>query len=171
MATETQWICQCRQCHGVHTGSDAVQYVWEFVFGDCGVPVVVGVNAGPDGHVGCAFPYWHGEPDEPYRIGDRGEFVVSCRPGIGTVPTEGDIARWIQWEGSALPPRDWLIADGAQFRSVRATADALRRRAPMPEEQNIAGDWDGPPTDLAHRDRIRMEWPETVRRNRATSRR
>jgi hypothetical protein len=153
MTDDEDWVRQCRQCHGVHTGADAVQYVWEFALCSCGVPIVVGVNVDDDddGYVYCAFTYWHDEPKQPYPLGDTGEFIVSCRHGAGTVPTEGDIARWVAWESSPLPPRDWLIVDDRRFRSVAATVDALRRRADMPDEVSIAGDWDGTGLDSAYR--------------------
>jgi hypothetical protein len=170
MTTEGTWVCQCRRGHGVHSAADAVQYVWEFALGSCGVPVVVGVNVCIDGVVRCASPYWHGEPDQPSPIVESGEFIVSCRPGAGTMPTEGDVARWARWETGSQLPRDWLIVDETRFRSVRMTVDALRTRAEMPLEQTIAGDWDG--TGLAPEFRRRMlhEWPEIVRRNQASSR-
>jgi hypothetical protein len=163
------WICQCRQCHGVHTAADAVQYVWEFALGSCDVPIVVGVNADDEGFVCCAFTYWHDEPEQPFPLGDLGEFIVSCRPGAGTVPTEGDIARWVAWETSPLPPRDWLIVDDRRFRSIASTVDALRTRSAVPEEQTIAGDWDGRGLDPAFRANVHARWPETTRRARATS--
>jgi hypothetical protein len=34
MSETEPWICQCRKCHGVHDSADAVQYVWEFSFGE-----------------------------------------------------------------------------------------------------------------------------------------
>ena len=164
------WVCQCRRCCGVLTGADAVQYVWEFALGSCDVPTVVGVNADLSGFVCCAFTYWHGEPPQPYPIGDLGEFIVSCRPGAGTVATEGDIARWVSWETGPQPPRDWLVVDGTRFRSVSATVDALRRRLPMPDEHAIAGDWNGEPLDPAFRADVRENWIAIERRNQATSR-
>lgn len=169
MTDDEDWICQCRRCHGVHTGADAVQYVWEFALGSCDVPIVVGVNADDEGFVCCAFTYWHDEPGQPYPLGELGEFIVSCRPGAGTVPTEGDIARWVAWETSPLPPRDWLIVDARRFRSIAATIDALRTRSPMPEEQTIAGDWDGSGLDPAFRANVHETWTETKRRAQTTS--
>lgn len=171
MTTEGKWVCRCRRCHGVHSAADAVQYVWEFALGSCGVPVVVGVEVGVDGVVRIAHPHWHGEPDRPHPISDLDEFIVSCRPGGGTAPSEGDIARWMQWESGSQPPRDWLIADGTRFRSVRMTVDALRTRAEMPDEQTIVGDWNGPLVDPEFRRRTLNDWPETVRRHQARSRR
>src|SRR5205807_10292629 len=102
--------------------------------GSCGVPIVVGVNVEREGFVRCALPYWHGEPEQPYPICDL-EFIVSCRPGAGTVPSEGDIARWMQWTCGTPSPSDWLITDDTRFRSVRSTVDALRTRVAMPDEQ------------------------------------
>jgi hypothetical protein len=169
MSSDEAWVCMCRRCCGVLTGADAVQYVWEFALGSCGVPTVVGVNADLGGFVCCAFTYWHGEPAEPHPIGDLGEFIVSCRPGEGTVPTEGDIARWVAWESGPRPPRDWLVVDGKRFRSVSATVDALRRRSPMPDERTIAGDWFGDGLDPAFRAEVREIWSETKRRIHATS--
>jgi len=130
----------------------------------------VGVNVNRAGRVICSLTYWHGEPEEPYPLVPAGEFVVSCRPGEGSVPSEGDIARWTQWTSGCHTPRDWLIVDGTRFRSVRATVDALRSRAVLPTEQVIAGDWDGPLLTPAFRQRTLSEWPETVRRARATAR-
>jgi hypothetical protein len=170
MTTEGKWVCQCRRCHGVHSAADAVQYVWEFTLGSCGVPIVVGVNVGDDGVVRCASPYWHGEPDQPHPVVESGEFIVSCRPGDGTVPTEGDVARWAQWEKGSQPARDWLIVDETRFRSVRMTVDALRTRVELPAEQTIAGDWDGSSLDPEFRVQVHRDWPETVHRNRASSR-
>ena len=99
-------------------------------------------------------------------ISDLGEFIVSCRPGRGTTPTEGDIARWTRWSVGDHPPRNWLIADGRRFRSVRDVVETLRMRVPMPDEEMISGDWWFP--DLAEatsRGEIRANWAETVRRN------
>ena len=90
METDQGWVCRCRRCRGVFTGADAVQYVWEWTLGSCGVPTVVGVNAQLDGFVCCAWTYWHGEPEQPSPIADLGEFMVSCRPGEGTLPTEAE---------------------------------------------------------------------------------
>jgi hypothetical protein len=171
MATGDEWVCQCRRCHGVHSAADAVQEVWESALGSCGVPVVVGVEVGADGVVLTAHPYWHGEPNRPDPISDLDEFIVSCRPDEGTMPTEGDIARWVQWEAGPHTPRDWLIVDGTHFRSVRMTVDALRTGAAMPDEQAIVGDWDGPLLDPEFRRRACRQWPDTVQRNQANSRR
>jgi Arc/MetJ family transcription regulator len=162
---EEPWVCQCRRCHGVHNGADAAQYVWEYALGSCGVPVVVGVNACENGFVTCAFVYWHDEPEVPHPIVKGGEFIVSCRPGSGTVPTEGDIARWMSWVAAEQAPRDWLIVDGLKARSVRAVVDALRARSPMPDEQDIAGDWDDALLDPQFREDVRARWTETKRRN------
>ena len=164
MASDQEWVCECRRCCGVFTGADAVQYVWEWSLGSCGVPTVVGVNADLDGFVCCAFTYWHGEPAQPYPIGRLGEFMVSCRPGEGTIATEGDIARWAAWESGPRPPRDWLIVDETRFRSVSATVDALRRRSPIAHEQNIVGDWNGDGLDPVLRVELRNNWSETKRR-------
>jgi len=147
-----------------------VQYVWEWSLGSCGVPTVVGVNADLGGFVCCAFTYWHDEPAQPYPIGDLGEFMVSCRPGAGTVPTEGDVARWVVWESGPRPPRDWLIVDGQRFRSVATTVEALRRRSPIPGEQTIVGDWLGDALAVSFRADVRANWTMTKRRNQATSR-
>src|SRR5659263_401343 len=105
MPMPDSWVCQCRRCRGVLNAADAVQYVWEFSLGSYGVPIVVGVNALADGFVRCASVYWHDEPDEPQAIEGTGEFIVSCRPGAGTAPTEGDIARWARWAAGAHPAR------------------------------------------------------------------
>ena len=161
-----QWECQCRRCRGVFIAADAVQYVWEFSLGCCEVPVVVGVNATSDGFVTCALVYWHEEPDEAHPLGELDEFIVSCRPGQGTAPTEGDIARWIRWSDGDHPPRNWLIADGRRFRSVPDVVETLKMRAPMPDEEVIVGDWWS--LDLAEatsRGAIRANWAETKRRN------
>jgi len=166
MQNEEKWICQCRRCHGVHDAADAVQYVWEWALGSCDVPVVVGVNVGQDAQAFCAFTYWHDEPDEPLALGGL-EYMVSCRPGDGTRPTEGDVARWIRWMACEHPPRDWLLVDGLRFRSVRACVDALRERAPFPGEHTIAGEWDGPPDDDTWRAEIRADWPAIRARNQA----
>ena len=101
---------------------------------------------------------------------DSDEYIVSCRPGAGTYPTEGDVARWMTWLARGCAPRDWLIVDGLRFRSVPACVDALLERRGMPSERTIAGDWDGPPEDDSWRARIHDEWPETKARNRASSR-
>jgi hypothetical protein len=170
MRTERAWVCQCRRCHGVHSGRDAVQEVWESALGSCDVPIVVGVNVGLDGRVVCSSTYWHGEPEQPRPLVEFGEYIVSCRPGEGTVSTEGDIARWVSWEAGPHVPRDWLLVDRTRFRSVRATVDALRSRWPLPGTQIIAGDWDGPLLDPEFRARTFRDWPEAVRRNRARSR-
>jgi hypothetical protein len=166
-ANNEAWICQCRRCNGVLNSADAVQYVWEWVFGACDVPVVVGVRALDTGRVFYANVYWHDEPDESGPF-DEPEYVVSVRPGRGTIPTEGDVARWVKWESRTTPPRDWLLADGLRFRSVRDCVEALRHRSPIPEEDTIAGDWDGPPTNETDESRaeIRANWTETKRRNR-----
>lgn len=169
MTDSQPWVCHCRRCEGVLTAADAVQYVWEFTLGSCDIPVVVGVNAQADGFVTCAWIYWHDEPEEPHPICDLGEFMVSCRPGAGTIPTEADIARWVAWASAAHVPRDWLIVDSRRFRSVAAVADALRQRTPMPEERTIPGDWLGDPLDTTWRETIRAEWDETKSRNRAQS--
>ena len=166
MSNAEPWVCQCRRCRGVFLAGDAVQYVWESSLGCCEVPIVVGVNAHSDGFVTCAFVYWHDEPDEPHPISDLGEFIVSCRPGRGTTPTEGDIARWTRWSVGDHSPRNWLIADGRRFRSVRDVVETLRKRVPMPDDEMIPGDWWVP--DLAEarsRGEIRANWAETVRRN------
>jgi hypothetical protein len=166
MSNAEQWECQCRRCHGVFNAGDAVQYVWESSLGSCGVPIVVGVNVVDDGFVTCAQVYWHGEPDEPLALGEAGEFLVSFRPGEGTVPTEGDIERWVQWSKTRRPPRDWLIADGLRFRSVPDAVEALRKRTPMPDQQAIVGDWWGVDAkELTFRNKTRARWTETVRRN------
>jgi hypothetical protein len=162
MDTERGWTCPCGLCHGVRTAADAVQYVWEFALGSCAVPIVVGVMTHADGHGVSAFTYWHGEPDEPRPTRELGEFIVSCRPGAGIVPTEGDIARWSRWEAATVSPRDWLIVDGIRFRSVRATLAALRDRRPIPAEQEIAGDWDELVIDMEFRTRVQRDWPKTV---------
>ena len=114
----------------------------------------------------CASTYWEGDPEECHPIGQLGEFMVSCRPGEGTTPTEGDIARWFRWQAGPRPPRDWVIVDGTVYRSVAATIAALRNRTPMPGEQAIAGD-SFPPLDDDFRERVRRDWEETRRRNAA----
>jgi hypothetical protein len=157
------WICECRRCCGVFTGAEAVQYVWEWALGSCGVPTVVGVNAGLDGFVCSAYTYWHDEPAQPSPIGDLSEFMVSCRPDQGSIPTEGDIARWVAWQSGSHAPRDWLIVDETRFRSVAATVDALRSRTAMPAEQTIVGDWCGDIPNLTLRAEIRANWTETKR--------
>jgi hypothetical protein len=88
---DEDWVCRCRRCHGVHCSADAVQYVWEWVLGSVGVPIVVGVPVGTSGDVCCTRTYWHGEPAEPMDFGDEPGFMVSCRPGEATLPTEGDV--------------------------------------------------------------------------------
>ena len=166
MSNAARWVCQCRRCRGVFDAGDAVQYVWESSFGCCEVPVVVGVNAHNDGFVVCAPIYWHGEPDEPLPLVETGEFIVSCRPGQGTAPTEGDIALWVHWSDVSCPPRNWLIADGLRFRSVPDVVQALRMCTPMPDEEVIIGDWWS--LDLAEatsRKALRANWPETTRNN------
>jgi hypothetical protein len=95
--------------------------------------------------------------------------MVSCRPGDGTVPTEGDVARWTQWISGAHPPVDWLLVDGLRFRSVRDVVEALLDRKPLPGERSIVGDW-CTGLDSAWQAKTRAEWPEIVARNRATSR-
>jgi hypothetical protein len=167
MQAEEQWVCQCRRCQGVHGSADAVQYVWEWALGSCGVPIVVGVNVGRDGHVFCPWTYWHDEPDEPVAICDL-EYLVSYRPGEGTRPTEGDVARWVRWTACEYPPRDWLLVDGLRFRSVRGCVDALRERGPLPRERGIVGDWDGPPEDGSWRADIHADWPAIKARNQAS---
>lgn len=169
MTEREPWVCRCRRCEGVLSAADAVQYVWEFALGSCVVPVVVGVDARADGWVTCAWVYWHDEPDEPHPISELGEFMVSCRPGSRTTPTEADIARWTSWASTLHPPRDWLLVDGRRYRSVRDVADALRQRAAMPEERLIPGDWFRDPLDVTWRETIRAQWAETKLRNRAQS--
>ncbi len=169
MDEDEDWVCQCRRCHGVHGSADAVQYVWEWSLGSCGVPTVVGVQVDPRGHVSCAFTYWCGEPDEPLEFGPVRNFMVSCRPGDGTVPTEGDVARWTQWISGAYPPVDWLLVDGVRFRSVRDVVEALCAREPMPGERTIVGDW-CTGLDASWKAKTRAEWPGIVARNRETSR-
>ena len=78
--------------------------MWEWALGSCGVPVVIGVNVRPSGRVFCGWTYWHDEPDESFAFETGIEFIVSCRPGGGTFPTEGDVARWTRW--TACPRRD-----------------------------------------------------------------
>ena len=119
------WVCQCRKCHGVHDGRDAVQYVWEYSFGACDVPVVVELNVGDSGRVWCARVLWHGEPDEPRPLSNDVHYLVSYRPGSGATPTEGDFATWDRWRSHPRAPREWLIADGTGFRSVGEAFDAL----------------------------------------------
>jgi hypothetical protein len=162
------WVCQCRKCLGVTCGAEAAQYVWEFGFGSCEVPFVSGVVAHhPDGFVFTNWSYWHGEPDEPFATTGHETFMVSCRPGEGTMPTEGDLARWALWQAQVHPPKDWVLLDGLNHRSVAAVAAALERRQPLPEEAQIVGDWDDTMGDRKFRARVRAEWDETVRRNRA----
>jgi hypothetical protein len=170
MADDGAWKCQCRMCHGVHSAADAVQYVWEFALGACGVPTVVGVLVSDNGLVTCAFTYWHGEPTDRFGLSGCDEYLVSFRPDGGTIPTEGDVARWMDWESSPQPPCDWLLACGRRFRSVQATVDALRRREPLPGEETIAGDWDEALVNQEFRAAMAADWAETVRRNRATTR-
>ncbi len=79
------WVCRCRKCHGVHDAADAVQYVWEFSFGACDVPVVIGPHVRPSGHVFTAIPYWHGAPEVIQGFSRAELYVVSCRPGALTV--------------------------------------------------------------------------------------
>ncbi len=159
------WVCHCRKCHGVHDAADAVQYVWEFSFGACEVPVVVGVHADPSGHVFTAWPYWHGEPEVAEGFSRTDLYVVSCRPGAGTAASEADLARWASWSSQAAPPRDWLIVDGTTLRSVAETSDALCRRDPPPPERDITGEWMDWPDEPAQRATIRANWSETVRQN------
>lgn len=137
-----QWACECRQCRGVFDSATAVQYVWEYALGAVGVPFVVGVYAHADGSVLTAWGHRDGEPDEPADF-DVDYWMVSCRPGATTVPTEGDVAQWVRWARLLSPPNDWLIADGVRWRSVRAVVEALHARTAMPEEQCCAGDWWG----------------------------
>jgi hypothetical protein len=161
------WICQCRKCHGVHDSADAVQYVWEFAFGACEVPVVVEVNVDDSGHVWCARVLWHGEPDEPQPLSLGHHYVVSFRPGSGASPSEGDLAVWDRWRVHPQAPRDWLIADGTTFRSVEAVHDALQHGSSIPAPSTIVGDWDGSADDRPWREKYRATWDETVRRNQA----
>lgn len=169
MTDEKPRVCQCRRCKGVLSAADAVQYVWEFALGSCEVPIVVGVNAGSDGWVVCAWTYWHDEPDDPHPIGELGEFMVSCRPGSGTVPTEADIARWASWASGPHPPRDWLLVDGRRYRSVPGVVEALQQREAMPSDRLISGDWFDDPFDRRWRESLRAQWAETKLRNRAQS--
>ncbi len=168
MSNEEPWVCQCRRCCGVAIAADAVQYVWESAFGACAVPVVVGVHAQDDGFVTCGWVYWHDEPEDPFYLAHLHQFIVSCRPGEGTIPTEGDIARWARWATRDQCPTDWLLADRLAFRSVRDCAQALYDRSPMPGGQTISGDWWGP-DDREEEGRIafRERWVETNRRNQA----
>jgi hypothetical protein len=162
--------CQCRRCCGVFTAADAVQYVWESAFGSCAVPVVVGVHAVADGFVRCGLVYWHDEPDEPFVLPYLHQFIVSCRPGQGTSPMEGDIERCARWSSRDRCPSDWLLVDGTRFRSVREVSHTLRDRGPMPDEQTISGDWWGPDDrEGEERIAIRERWVETKRRNQAFS--
>jgi len=168
MSEQAPWVCQCRRCRGVFTAADAVQYVWESAFGSCALPLVVGVQALADGFVRCGLVYWHDEPDDLHPIGDLQEFVVSCRPAEGTIPTEGDISRWTRWADSDRPPRDWLVVDGLRFQSVREVAQTLHDCSPMPDPQTIPGDWWGPDhREDEERIAIRERWVETKRRNQA----
>jgi hypothetical protein len=164
------WICQCRKCHGVHDARDAVQYVWEFSFGACDVPVVVELDVGDSGHVWCARVLWLGEPDEPRPLSLDHQYLVSYRPGSGATPTEGDLAIWERSRGHPQAPREWLIADGTSFRSVGEAFVALHRGSVVPPPATIVGDWDGLPDDRAWREEYRATWDETVRRNQAMSR-
>jgi hypothetical protein len=169
MDDDEPWICQCRRCHGVHDAGDAVQYVWEWAFGACAVPVVVGVLVDGHGHVPMAWTYWHDEPDVRFGVDlTDTEYLVSCRPGAGTFPTEGDVARWMGWLAAGCAPCDWLLVDELRFRSVAACVQALAAREAMPPEQTIAGEWAGPPEDDSWRDEIRRDWPEIRARNRAS---
>jgi hypothetical protein len=170
MRNEEKWVCQCRRCGGVHGSADAVQYVWEWALGSCGVPIVVGVDVNRDGYVVSTFTYWHDEPDVPQALGGGLLYMVSCRPGDGTRPTEGDVARWMRWTTCEDPPDDWLLVDGLRFRSVRSCVDALREREPLPDERTIVGDWDGVLDDPPWRSTIRADWPGTKARNQAFSR-
>lgn len=88
-----------------------MQYFWESAFGSCAVPVVVGVHALADGFVRCGLVYWHDEPDDPFFLPCLHQFIVSCRPGQGTRPTEGDIERWARWSRRARYPSDWWGPD------------------------------------------------------------
>jgi hypothetical protein len=147
----------------VRDGVDAVQYVWEFALGSCDVPIVVGVHVDSDGFVVTSPIYWNDEPDIPERIGDLDQYMVSVRPGGGTGPTEGDVARWVTWQSTRQAPRDWMIADGLRVRSVRDVVAALRAREPMPAARLIAGDWDGSGLDETLRAELRATWAETKR--------
>lgn len=101
-----------------------------------------------------------------YTPSELGEFVVSYRPGLGTVPTVGDLARWIRWSQAKWPPRDWLIADGRRFRSVPSVVDALKSGTSIPDEAMIPGDWWSPDlAELESRRKIRANWADTKRRN------
>jgi len=166
---EDVWVCQCRKCLGVTCGAEAAQYVWEFSFGSCEVPWVSGVMAHLDGFVFTNWSYWHGEPDVPFSITGDKTFMVSCRPAEGTMPTEGDLARWASWSSLPDPPNDWVVMDGLSYRSVAAVAEALERHLPPPAEGRIVGDWDDAVSDRPFRAKIRAEWDETVQRNRATN--
>jgi hypothetical protein len=139
-----------------------------------GVPVVVSVcqfRGDPDGHVFCHWIHWNDEPDVYDLFADSLLRVVSFRPGAGTAPTEGDIARWIRWQQQPSAPDDWLIADGTRLRSVAETICALRERAPMPEEDEILGEWWEPSSRrIAQRDEIRRDWPRIKERNAAMER-
>jgi hypothetical protein len=81
MHKEEKWVCQCRRCRGVHGRAGAVRYGWEWAFGSCGVPVVVGVHVGRDAHAFRAFTYWHDVPDDvPLAVGGlQFHGVVSSR--------------------------------------------------------------------------------------------
>jgi len=165
MPSKGEWVCLCRRCNGVHSSTDAVQYVWEYALGSCSVPVVVRADVDPEGVVVCTSVSREGEPDEPPHrgeIGGLGEYIVSCRPGGGTAPTEGDVARWMQWESRSRHPIDWLLVDGIRFRSVAADVEALRQRSPLPDEEQIVGDWDRPPRDPSWQERIHRSWADSV---------
>ena len=163
------WVCQCRRCHGVHNSGDAVQYVWEWALGSCGVPIVNGVHLGCNNHVSIAWTYWHDEPDEPVSWGSP-YYMVSWRPDNGTLPTECDVARWVQWTRCEEPPLDWLLVDGLRFCSVRACVDALRERQRIPGESAIVGDWCELSDSETWRAETHANWRDIKARNRARSR-
>src|SRR5262249_20224029 len=127
------------------------------------------VHVGCDAHVSIAWTYWHDEPDVPFSFGGP-YYMVSWRPGAGTVPTEGDIARWVLWTRCDEPPLDWLLVDGLHFRSVRACVDALHERQPVPAEQMIGGDWCELSEAETWRTDTRASWREIKARNKASSR-
>src|SRR4051812_17893942 len=163
MGDASEWVCECRRCNGVRRGIEAVQYVWEWVLGSCGVPIVVGVHADPSGHVVTAWTYWEDEPDVPFELPGLTQFMVSVRPGRGTLPTEGDVARWVAWQQAARAPADWMIADGLRTRSVGDVVTALRAREPMADERQIAGDSNGLGLDEKMRAEVRATWAQTKR--------